>query len=88
MQALWADDEASFDGDHVQFSSSWSWPKPIQHGGDGRPRVPVLHGGAPGPKLFAHIAEYAVLRAIGFEQRERHTGLAYVLGDRGCEIFL
>ena len=58
MQALWADDEASFDGEHVQFSSSWSWPKPIQHGADGRPRVPVLHGGAPGPKLFAHIAEY------------------------------
>jgi len=58
MQALWADDEASFDGDHVRFSSSWSWPKPIQQGPDGRPRIPVLHGGAPGPKLFAHIAEY------------------------------
>ena len=30
----------------------------MQHGADGRPRVPVLHGGAAGPKLFAHIAEY------------------------------
>ena len=30
----------------------------MQRGADGRPRVPVLHGGAPGPKLFAHIAEY------------------------------
>jgi probable F420-dependent oxidoreductase len=58
MQALWADDEASFAGEHVRFSSSWSWPKPVQRGADGRPRVPVLHGGAPGPKLFAHIAEY------------------------------
>lgn len=58
MQALWADDEASFDGDHVQFSPSWSWPKPVQRGADGRPRVPVLHGGAAGPKLFEHIAEY------------------------------
>jgi probable F420-dependent oxidoreductase len=58
MQALWADDEASFAGDHVRFSSSWSWPKPVQRGADGRPRVPVLHGGAAGPKLFEHIAEY------------------------------
>ncbi len=58
MQALWAEDEASFEGEHVRFSSSWSWPKPVQRGADGRPRVPVLHGGAAGPKLFAHIAEY------------------------------
>jgi probable F420-dependent oxidoreductase len=58
MQALWGDDEASFEGDHVRFAASWSWPKPVQRGPDGRPRVPVLHGGAAGPKLFAHIAEY------------------------------
>ena len=54
MQALWRDDEASFAGDHVAFSPSWSWPKPTQ-----RPGVPVLVGGGAGPKLFAHIAEYA-----------------------------
>jgi probable F420-dependent oxidoreductase len=53
MQQLWADDEAAFAGDHVQFSASWSWPKPVQ-----RPWPPVLLGGAAGPKLFAHIAEY------------------------------
>jgi probable F420-dependent oxidoreductase len=53
MQALWASDVAEFDGDHVHIAPSWSWPKPI------RGRVPVLFGGAPGPKLFAHIAEYA-----------------------------
>lgn len=58
MQALWADDEASFAGEHVSFSASWSWPKPVQAGTDGRPKVPVLLGGAAGPKLFAHIAEY------------------------------
>ncbi|MGK2949012.1 MAG: LLM class F420-dependent oxidoreductase [Acidimicrobiales bacterium] len=58
MQALWADDEASFEGEHVRFSASWSWPKPVQRGADGRPRVPVLHGGAAGPTLFSHIAEY------------------------------
>lgn len=58
MQSLWADDEASFAGDHVRLSPSWSWPKPVQRAPDGRTRVPVLVGGAPGPKLFAHIAQY------------------------------
>jgi probable F420-dependent oxidoreductase len=59
MQALWAQDEASFEGEHVRFTASWSWPKPVQRGADGRPRVPVLIGGAAGPQLFAHLAEYA-----------------------------
>ncbi|MGV3759178.1 MAG: LLM class F420-dependent oxidoreductase [Actinomycetota bacterium] len=59
MQALWAEEEAAFEGEHVRFSPSWSWPKPVQRGADGRPRVPTLLGGAPGPKLFAHLAEYA-----------------------------
>lgn len=58
MQALWADDEASFSGNHVHLEPTWSWPKPVQRAGDGRTRVPVLHGGAAGPTLFAHIAEY------------------------------
>jgi hypothetical protein len=38
----------------VQIPPSWSWPKPVHPGGP-----PVLIGGAAGPKLFAHIAEYA-----------------------------
>jgi alkanesulfonate monooxygenase SsuD/methylene tetrahydromethanopterin reductase-like flavin-dependent oxidoreductase (luciferase family) len=54
MQALWRDDVASFEGEFVHLSPSWSWPKPAQPGGP-----PVLIGGAPGPKLFAHVAEYA-----------------------------
>jgi probable F420-dependent oxidoreductase len=53
MQALWADEVAAFDGDHVHLSPSWSWPKPASG------RVPVLIGGGAGPKMFAHIAEYA-----------------------------
>jgi len=52
MQSLWNDEVASFDGDHVHLSPSWAWPKPV-HG-----HLPVLLGGAPGPTLFAHIAEY------------------------------
>jgi probable F420-dependent oxidoreductase len=58
MQALWRDEVADFRGEHVQLEPSWSWPKPVQTDADGRPRVPVLHGGAAGPTLFAHIAEY------------------------------
>ena len=54
MQALWRDDVASYEGEYVSFSPSWSWPKPVQPGGP-----PVLIGGAAGPKMFAHIAEYA-----------------------------
>lgn len=54
MQALWAEDVAGFDGEHVHVAPSWSWPKPVQ-----RPGPPVLIGGGAGPKLFAHIAEYA-----------------------------
>jgi len=54
MRALWTDDVASFDGEFVHLPPSWSWPKPVRAGGP-----PILLGGAPGPKLFAHIAEYA-----------------------------
>jgi probable F420-dependent oxidoreductase len=54
MRALWTDDVAGFQGEFVHISPSWSWPKPVQQGGP-----PVLIGGAAGPKLFAHVAEYA-----------------------------
>jgi len=54
MQALWTEERAHFHGELVRIEESWSWPKPLQ-----QPRPPILIGGAPGPKLFAHIAEYA-----------------------------
>lgn len=54
MEALWRDEAASFHGDHVSLDESWSWPKPVQ-----APRPPVMIGGAAGPTLFAHVAEYA-----------------------------
>jgi probable F420-dependent oxidoreductase len=53
-QALWRDEVASFEGDHVCLPPSWSWPKPVQ-----QPRVRTLIGGGAGPKLFANIAEWA-----------------------------
>ncbi len=54
MKAMWRDDVASFEGEFVHLPPSWSWPKPARAGGP-----PILIGGAPGPKLFAHVAEYA-----------------------------
>ena len=52
MRALWAHETAEFHGEHIDFTPSWSWPKPVSG-------PPVLIGGAAGPKMFAHIAEYA-----------------------------
>ncbi|MGZ6977993.1 MAG: LLM class F420-dependent oxidoreductase [Acidimicrobiia bacterium] len=57
MRELWTEEVAEFHGTHVDLSPSWSWPKPAPHAALGGP--PVLIGGAAGPKLFAHIAEYA-----------------------------
>ncbi|WP_219460598.1 TIGR03619 family F420-dependent LLM class oxidoreductase [Nonomuraea rhizosphaerae] len=48
MRELWREEVAGFDG----IEPSWSWPKPVSE-------PPVYLGGAAGPKLFAHVAEYA-----------------------------
>jgi probable F420-dependent oxidoreductase len=53
MNSLWSQEVGAFDGEYVQLSPSWAWPKPVQ-----QPRVRTLLGGAPGPKLFAAIAEF------------------------------
>ncbi len=53
MQALWTEEEASFDGEYVQFEPSFSWPKPVQ-----TPRIPTYIGGGAGPKLFSHVVEF------------------------------
>lgn len=58
MQELWGEEAASFDGEHVHMAEAWAWPKPVQTV-RGRTGVPVLVGGAPGPTLFSHIAEFA-----------------------------
>ena len=54
MGALWSQEQAAFAGTYVRFDASWSWPKPVQ-----QPRLRTLIGGGAGPKLFAHISEYA-----------------------------
>lgn len=53
MIDLWTHDVASFEGEHVSFSSSWQWPKPLR-----RPHPPILLGGPAGDALFRHIIEY------------------------------
>jgi probable F420-dependent oxidoreductase len=53
MKALWTEEEAAFDGEHVSFEPSWAWPKPVQH-----PHPPILMGGAAGPKTIADMVEF------------------------------
>lgn len=80
MEALWKDEVASFSGEFVSFEPSWQWPKPIQ-----QPRPRVLIGGAAGPKLFAHIAEYADgwLPIGGAGIRDALAELRRVVEERG-----
>ncbi|MFF9059945.1 LLM class F420-dependent oxidoreductase [Streptomyces sp. NPDC014882] len=59
MRALWSEEPTSYEGEFGGVRASHAYPKPVQ-----RPRGPVtgprtLVGGAAGPKLFAHICEYA-----------------------------
>ena len=54
MQALWTQEEASYDGELVSFGPSWAWPKPLQ-----QPRIPVLIGAGGTEKTFAWIARSA-----------------------------
>jgi probable F420-dependent oxidoreductase len=53
MRALWSPEPAAYTGDFASVRASCAHPKPA----GGTPRV--LVGGAAGPKIFAHITEYA-----------------------------
>jgi probable F420-dependent oxidoreductase len=52
LKAIWADDEAEFHGDFINFDPLQMWPKPVQ-----RPGVPVLIGGE-GPRVLERVAAY------------------------------
>jgi len=54
MQALWSQEEASYQGEFVSFAASWAWPKPVQ-----QPRVPVLAGAGGTARNFGWIARHA-----------------------------
>ncbi|MDQ0942723.1 LLM class F420-dependent oxidoreductase [Streptomyces sp. V1I1] len=53
MRALWAAEPTAYNGEFGAVRASYAYPKPA----GGAPRT--LVGGAAGPKLFSHIAEYA-----------------------------
>lgn len=52
MRALWTQEEASYDGEFVQFGPSWAFPKPAHH-------IPLIIGAGGGPKTFKWISENA-----------------------------
>ncbi|MCF6525878.1 LLM class F420-dependent oxidoreductase [Streptomyces sp. JJ36] len=54
MRALWAPEPTAYEGPYGSVRASHAHPKPARPGG---PRL--LLGGAPGPRLFAHVAAYA-----------------------------
>ena len=51
MKAIWAGDEASYHGRHVDFDPIWQWPKPLQA------PMPV-HIGGNGPKVHDRVLRY------------------------------
>lgn len=53
IKALWAQDEAAFDGEFLHLEPSWQWPKPIQ-----RPHPPIILGGRFGPTLVSQLVEF------------------------------
>ncbi|SHN75073.1 TIGR03619 family F420-dependent LLM class oxidoreductase [Cryptosporangium aurantiacum] len=65
MRALWTQEVAEYQGDHVAFGPSWAYPKPVQ------PHVPLVIGAGGGPKTFAWIAR----TADGWMTTPTETGL-------------
>jgi probable F420-dependent oxidoreductase len=52
MKAIWAESEASYSGEFVEFKRIWSWPKPAQ-----RPHPPILVGGD-GPTVLDRVLAF------------------------------
>ncbi|MEU8570597.1 LLM class F420-dependent oxidoreductase [Streptomyces pathocidini] len=64
MRALWNEEPTSYEGEFGSVSASEAHPKPVQRPRERKGAPPLtgprtLIGGAAGPKLFAHITEYA-----------------------------
>jgi probable F420-dependent oxidoreductase len=52
LRAIWTEEQASFDGEQVQFDPIWCWPKPLRPG-----HPPVLVGGN-GAKVLERVLAY------------------------------
>ncbi|MFB9836110.1 LLM class F420-dependent oxidoreductase [Actinoallomurus acaciae] len=72
VKEIWANDEAEFHGEFVDFDPIFSWPKPVR-------RPPVLVGGW-GPKTLERVVEYgdAWMPVAG---RDRDGVLAKAIAD-------
>jgi alkanesulfonate monooxygenase SsuD/methylene tetrahydromethanopterin reductase-like flavin-dependent oxidoreductase (luciferase family) len=53
MKAIWTQDEATFEGEHVRFERILCWPKPLQD-----PHPPLLIGGL-GEKVHDRVLSYS-----------------------------
>lgn len=53
IKAIWANDEAEYHGEMVDFGPMWCWPKPVQ-----KPGPPIILGGS-GPKILERVVRYA-----------------------------
>ena len=62
MQVLWSNDAAEFHGEYVDFSESWSYPKPVQ-----TPHPPIILGGE-----TDHTLRRVVDYCDGWLPRARH----------------
>ena len=52
MKEIWANDEAEYHGEFVDFDKIWSYPKPVQ-----QPHPPIIMGGD-GATTFDRVIEY------------------------------
>jgi probable F420-dependent oxidoreductase len=82
MKELWANDEAEFHGDFVDFSRSWCWPKTVQV-----PHPPIIYGGAGGPVTWRHVNEYCdgwmpIIGTTDIAAKVRELRLAAEMGGR------
>ncbi len=81
MKAIWAEEEAEFHGEHVDFDPIWSWPKPVQAGG------PPIWIGANSKWVFDRVAEYAdgwmPIGGLGSGNMER---MSEALAARGRKV--
>lgn len=54
VRRLWTQEVAGFEGEHVSFTASWSFPNPVQ-----RPHPPVLIGAAASDSTFDDVCRLA-----------------------------
>lgn len=86
MRALWTEDEASFEGEHVSFAPSYAWPKPVQ-----RPTPPILLGSGLGPKskaaLVEHFDGWLPIERHGVEDQITEVREALTAAGRDADAF-